>query len=192
MKYQLKIIIGSTRPARKGIFVADWFIAIAKQHPDFEVEVLDLKEINLPFLDEEEHPRLQKYTKAHTKKWSQTIAAADAFVVVTPEYNYSFPAALKNALDFLFAEWAEKPMAFVSYGGLSGGTRAVQELKAIVTTLSIMPLPLAVNIPFFAQHINEDGIFEGNETLVTTANAMLKNLLRWAVALKTMRGQTSI
>nr|WP_294897417.1 NAD(P)H-dependent oxidoreductase [uncultured Pedobacter sp.] len=187
MKYKLKIIVGSTRPGRKGIIIANWFNDIAIQKPEFVVELLDLKEINLPFFDEEEHPRLQKYVKEHTKNWSKKIAEADAFVVVTPEYNYSYPATLKNAFDFLVLEWAEKPMAFVSYGGLSGGTRAVQELKATVTTLGMMPLPQAVNIPFFAQHINTEGIFEGPESLEKSANNVLHNLLRWTEALKGMR-----
>jgi NAD(P)H-dependent FMN reductase len=187
MKYQLKIIVGSTRPGRKGIAIAKWFNELAKQNQAFEVEILDLKEINLPFFDEENHPRLQQYTKEHTKNWSKKIAHADAFVVVTPEYNFSYPATLKNALDFLVSEWAEKPMAFVSYGGLSGGTRAVQELKSTVTTLGMVPLTQAVNIPFFTQHINPDGEFIGTESLEKSANGMLNNLLRWTEALKGMR-----
>lgn len=187
MKYQLKIIIGSTRPSRKGPIVADWFLEIAKQHSDFEIELLDLKEINLPFMDEPEHPRLQKYTKAHTKKWSKTIDSADAFVIVTPEYNYGYPATLKNALDYLSVEWGEKPMAFVSYGGVSGGTRAVQDLKLPVTTLGMMPLPQAVNIPFFTQFINENDVFEANAPLEKSANLMLNSLKKWSKALKNMR-----
>ncbi|MBA6153440.1 NADPH-dependent FMN reductase [Gelidibacter maritimus] len=187
MTYQLKIIIGSTRPSRKGPIVADWFLKIAQQHPNFEVELLDLKEINLPFMDEPEHPRLQKYTKAHTKKWSNTIDSADAFVIVTPEYNYGYPATLKNALDYLSAEWNEKPMAFVSYGGVSGGTRAVQDLKLPVTTLGMMPIPQAVNIPFFTQFINENNVFEANPPLERSATAMLNSLQRWTKALKNMR-----
>ncbi|MEO5790077.1 NAD(P)H-dependent oxidoreductase [Gelidibacter sp.] len=187
MKYQLKIIIGSTRPTRKGPIVADWFLKIAQQHPNFDVELLDLKEINLPFMDEPEHPRLQKYTKAHTKKWSKTIDSADAFVMVTPEYNFSYPATLKNALDYLSVEWSEKPMGFVSYGGVSGGTRAVQELKGPVTALGMMPIPQAVNIPFFTQFINEDDVFEANEPLEKSANLMLNKLQNWSKALKNMR-----
>lgn len=187
MKYQLKIIIGSTRPTRKGPIVADWFLKIAQQHPNFDVELLDLKEINLPFMDEPEHPRLQKYTKAHTKKWSKTIDGADAFVMVTPEYNFSYPATLKNALDYLSVEWSEKPMGFVSYGGVSGGTRAVQELKGPVTALGMMPIPQAVNIPFFTQFINEDDVFEANEPLEKSANLMLNKLQNWSKALKNMR-----
>jgi len=190
MKYQLKIIVGSTRPGRKGITVANWFNELAKERQEFEVEILDLKEINLPFFDEENHPRLQQYANEHTKSWSNKIAHADAFVVVTPEYNFSYPATLKNALDFLAIEWAEKPLAFVSYGGLSGGTRAVQELKSTVTTLGMMPLPQAVNIPFFTQHINTEGDFVGTESLEKSANVMLSNLLRWTEALKGMRDKT--
>lgn len=187
MKYQLKIIIGSTRPTRKGPIVADWFLKIAKQHPDFEVELLDLKEIDLPLMDEPNHPRVQKYTKAHTKKWSKTIDSADAFVIVTPEYNFGYPATLKNALDYLSVEWSDKPMGFVSYGGISGGTRAVQELKLPVTALGMMPIPQAVNIPFFTQFINDNDVFEANETLEKSANVMLAKLQEWAKALKNMR-----
>lgn len=191
MKYQLKIIIGSTRPARKGPIIADWFLKIVHQHSNFEVELLDLKEINLPLLDEPNHPRLQNYTKLHTKEWSKTIASADAFVIITPEYNYGYPATLKNALDYLFVEWGEKPMGFVSYGGISGGTRAVQELKSPVTTLGMMPLPQAVNIPFFTQFINENDVFEANEALENSANLMLTTLVRWTKALKQMREDTA-
>ena len=187
MKYQLKIIIGSTRPVRKGPIIADWFLKIAKQHSHFEVELLDLKEIDLPFLDEQEHPRLQKYTKAHTKKWSKTIDSADAFVIVTPEYNFGYPAALKNALDFLSVEWGEKPMGFVSYGGVSAGTKAVESLKQTITALGMMPLAQAVNIPFFTQFINENDVFEPNEVLEKSADLMLNKLQDWTKALKGMR-----
>lgn len=190
MKYQLKIIIGSTRPTRKGPMVADWFLKIAQQHPNFEVELLDLKEINLPFLDEPDHPRLGNYTKLHTQKWSKTIGSADAFVIVTPEYNYGYPATLKNALDYLVVEWNEKPMGFVSYGGISGGSRAVQELKSPVTTLGMMPLPQAVTIPFFTQYINENDVFEATEVIENSADLMLSTLERWTKALKKMRENT--
>ncbi len=191
MKYKLKVIIGSTRPSRKGPIVADWFLEIAKKHSDFDVELLDLKEINLPFMDELEHPRAQKYANAHTKKWSKTIDSADAFVIVTPEYNFGYPASLKNALDYLSVEWADKPMGFVSYGGVSAGTRAVQELKLPVTTLGMMPLPQAVNIPFFTKFINENGVFEANEPLDRSANVMLNKLQAWAKALKGMRKENN-
>lgn len=187
MKYKLKVIIGSTRPTRKGPIVADWFLKIAKQHSDFDVELLDLKEIDLPLMDEPNHPRLREYTKEHTKKWSKTIDEADAYVFVTPEYNYGRPATIKNAMDYLFEEWQEKPVGFVSYGGVSGGTRAVQELKLTITTLGMMPLPQAVNVPFFTQFINENDVFEANEPLIKSANGMLDKLQNWTKALKGMR-----
>lgn len=187
MKLKLKIIIGSTRPSRKGPVIANWFTEIARQDTNFEVEVLDLKAINLPLFDEAEHPRLQRYQHEHTKKWSKVIAEADAFVMVTPEYNFGYPATLKNAMDFLSVEWEEKPVGFVSYGGVSAGTRAVQDLKLPVTTLGMMPIPQAVNIPFFTQFINDEGLFVGNEALEKSAVGMLNKLKSWADALKGMR-----
>ena len=190
MKYKLKVIVGSTRPGRKGIAVANWFMNVAQEHPEFEVELLDLKEINLPMMDEAEHPRLQKYTHEHTRQWSRLIDEADAFVLVTPEYNYSFPAALKNALDYLYNEWQEKPVAFVSYGGLSGGMRAVQALKLPLTTLGMMPLAQAVNIPFFSKQISEEGIFEANESQGRSAKGMLSTLHRWTKGLAAMRSMS--
>lgn len=185
--YNLKVIIASTRPGRKGPLVADWFINNLKEHKEFEVEVLDLKEIDLPFMDEPEHPRLQHYTKKHTKKWSKTIDSADAYIIVTPEYNYGYPASIKNALDFVYHEWGYKPVAFVSYGGLSGGIRCVQMLKQVVTTLKMMPITEAVNIPFFTKHIAEDGKFKGDEILDKSANTTIKELLRWTATLQEMR-----
>lgn len=187
MKYKLKIIIGSTRPARKGPIVADWFLKIVNEYPDFEIELLDLKEIDLPLMDEPNHPKLRQYTKEHTKKWSRRIDEADAFVLITPEYNYGRPATIKNAMDYLFEEWNEKPVGFVSYGGISGGTRAVQELKLTVTTLGMIPVPQAVNIPFFTRFINDQDVFEANPSLERSANALMIALQRWTKALKTMR-----
>ena len=104
----LQVIVASTRPGRKGIAVAEWVQQVARLHGCFDVELVDLAEINLPVFDEPHHPRLQQYTKPHTKQWSETVERADAFVFVFPEYNHSFPASLKNALDFLSVEWADK------------------------------------------------------------------------------------
>jgi len=118
---RLQIFIVSTRPGRKGEAVARWVDERAREHAKFEVEVVDLKEVNLPLLDEPEHPRLRKYQHDHTKAWSARVSRADAFVFVTPEYNYCSPPSLVNAIDFLFHEWTYKPAVFVSYGGASGG-----------------------------------------------------------------------
>lgn len=184
----LKIIIASTRPGRKGLPVANWFNSIAQKNTAFSTEVLDLAKINLPFFDEANHPTLQKYEHQHTKDWSAMINPADAFVIVTCEYNYSFPAPIKNALDFLYKEWNDKPVGFVSYGGVAGGTRAVQMLKQTVNALKMVPLADNVHIPFIAKMVNDQGVFLNDERLDKSANAMLNELNRWAVVLKGMRG----
>src|SRR5207344_3406118 len=117
--------------------VAAWFEQQATSHGRFDIEVVDLAAVNLPMMNEPEHPRLRKYQHPHTKSWSETISRADAFVFVTPEYNYGTPPSLVNALDYLVHEWAYKPVAFVSYGGVSAGTRSVQMTKQIVTALKM-------------------------------------------------------
>src|SRR3954447_2389920 len=137
----LQIVIASTRPSRKGHAVAAWFEQVARRHGGVAIEVGELAEVNLPMMNEPEHPRLKKYEHAHTKAWSARVAAADAFVFVTPEYNFSPPPALVNALDYLVHEWAYKPVGYVSYGGVSGGLRSVQMNKLVVTALKMMPLP---------------------------------------------------
>ena len=185
--FNLKIIIASTRPGRKGPAVAAWVFDVAKNHEQFNVELLDLAEINLPFLDEPAHPRLRKYEKQHTKDWSAKIDAADAYIVVTCEYNFGFPAPLKNAFDFLYQEWNYKPIAFVSYGGIAGGTRSVQMLKQVVTALKMMPLADSVNIPFFTKYLDEQGKFNADQIQEKALKEMLQELARWTESLKTMR-----
>ena len=185
--YKLKIIVASTRPGRKGPILASWIREVAEGHPQFSVEVLDMADINLPFLDEPHHPRLQKYEHQHTKDWSRMVDEADAFIMVIPEYNFGFSAPLKNALDFLFNEWAHKPVGLVSYGGVSAGTRAVQMLKQVLTALKMMPITESVNIPFFTKHINDEDKFIAEEGLTASAEGMLRELLRWTEALKPMR-----
>src|SRR5438552_9514216 len=144
----LHVIVCSTRKGRVGLGVGQWFVERAKQHGRFDVELIDLLAVNLPMLDEPHHPRLHQYQHAHTKAWSAIVARADAFVFVTPEYNYSAPPALINALDYLYVEWFYKAAAFVSYGGVSGGTRGVQMSKGVVTSLKMMAIPETIAIPF--------------------------------------------
>jgi NAD(P)H-dependent FMN reductase len=184
---QLQVIITSTRPGRVGLPVGEWFADKAREHGGFKVDVLDLAEINLPFMDEPNHPRLKQYIHQHTKDWSAAIEAGDAFVFVMPEYNYGFNAQFKNAVDYLHHEWQHKPVGFVSYGGVSAGTRAVQMAKQVVSTLKAMPLPEAVSIPFVAQFLDEDGRIHANETMDTAATTMLDELLRYAEALAPLR-----
>jgi NAD(P)H-dependent FMN reductase len=184
---KLMIVIGSTRPGRAGISVAEWFIAHARRHGEFDVEVVDLAELNLPMLDEPNHPRLRQYTHQHTRDWSAQVDAADAFVFITPEYNHGYPAALKNAIDYLHWEWSDKPVGFVSYGGVAAGTRALQQLKPVVSVLKLLPVSESVNLPFFTQFIDEDGVLQPNEVMEQSANAMLEELARVDVALAPLR-----
>ena len=184
---KLMIVIASTRPGRVGLPVARWFEQRARAFGGFEVEVADLAQINLPFLDEPNHPRLRQYTQQHTRDWSARVDAADAFVFVMPEYNYGFNAPLKNAIDYLHWEWQYKPVGLVSYGGVSGGTRAAQMAKQVMTTLKMMPLPEAVSIPFVSQFIDDEGAVQANEVMETAATAMLTELRRWVEALRPLR-----
>ncbi|HYB86190.1 MAG TPA: NAD(P)H-dependent oxidoreductase [Streptosporangiaceae bacterium] len=183
----LTIIIGSTRPGRAGAPIAQWFAARAKDHGGFDVNVVDLAEVDLPLLDEPNHPRLRQYTRQHTKDWSAIVDAADAFVFVTPEYNYGYPASLKNAIDYLHHEWQHKPVGFVSYGGVAAGTRAVQQLKQVVTTLRMLPVFDSVSIPFYSQFLGQDGTFQANEVLDQAADTMLDELVRTEAALRPLR-----
>lgn len=184
---KLQIIICSTRPGRIGPSVAKWFFDFAKRHPRFESELVDLKDYNLPLYDEPAHPRLQEYTNEHTKRWSRTVAAADAYVFVTPEYNYCPPPAFVNALNYVYVEWNYKPCGFVSYGGVSGGMRAVQMEKQLVTTLKMMPMVEGVVAPMVSQLLDADGTFKSNELIDASAAKMLDELARWAEALRMMR-----
>jgi len=183
----LTIIVGSTRPGRAGAPIAQWFAARAKDHGGFDVTVVDLAELGLPLLDEPNHPRLGQYTQQHTKDWSAIVDAADAFVIVTPEYNYGYPASVKNAIDYLHREWQHKPVGFVSYGGVAAGTRAVQQLKQVVTTLRMLPVTDSVNIPFYNQFLDSDGVFQPNAVLEQAADAMLDELVRTEAALRPLR-----
>lgn len=183
---KLKIILASTREGRKGPAVAHWIVEAAKAHGAFDVELLDLAEIKLPFMDEPNHPRLKQYTHAHTKAWSATIESADAFIFVMPEYNFGYTAPLKNALDFVFQEWRNKPVGLVSYGGVSGGLRATQLLKPVLTAVQLT-VAGEVPIPFFAKFIGEDGVFTPNEILTKAATGMFGGIERWAKVLEPMR-----
>jgi NAD(P)H-dependent FMN reductase len=184
----LQVVIASTRPARKGDAIGAWFDRIARDHGAFDVELIDLAEVNLPLLDEPDHPRLRTYQQAHTKAWSARVDKADAFVFVTPEYNYSAPPSLINALDYLAHEWAYKPVGFVSYGGVAGGTRAVQMLKLTVTALKMVPLAEAVTLPFFTKFFDAaTGAFAPDETQQKSARTLLDELVRWSSALAALR-----
>lgn len=174
----LLVVIGSTRPGRQGDRWATWFADVAREHSGYDVAVADLREVALPFLDEVNHPRLGRYEHEHTKRWAATVRAADALTFVTPEYNYSFPAPLKNALDFLSAEWKDKPAGVVSYGGLSAGVRAVQHLRMVLGALGMFVPQATVAIPFSQQYLDDEGGVAAPDSAVASARAMLIEMQR--------------
>jgi NAD(P)H-dependent FMN reductase len=187
MALKLHTIIASTRPGRIGPSIAKWFNEYANQHGGFEATLVDLADFNLPIYNEPEHPTRQNYQHDHTKSWSASVKSADAYVFVTPEYNYNPPPALVNALDYVYLEWNYKPAGFVSYGGVSGGLRAAQSAKQIVTTLKMMAIPEGVALPNVYQHLDKDKKFTPNDLMTAGAKTMLDELAKWAGPLKTLR-----
>lgn len=185
--YNLKIILSTVRPSRKGPVIGAWIFEVAKQYGSFNVELLDLGKINLPMMDEVHHPSLRKYEHEHTKKWSASIEEADAFIFVTAEYDFNYPAPLRNALEYLVHEWGYKAAGIVSYGGVSAGTRAANSLKGDLASLKIVTLPEMVNLPFFTQGINDKGELVASEISTKAALNMLKELERWTKGLKLIK-----
>ncbi|MEP9396695.1 NAD(P)H-dependent oxidoreductase [Mesorhizobium sp. KR2-14] len=186
MTHKLHIIIGSTRPGRVGPVFAKWFAGFAREHGKFEPVLVDIAEFELPLFDEPKHPRLGQYENEHTKRWAQTIAEGDAFVFVTPEYNYFIPAPLVNAITYLSAEWRYKPAGFLSYGGVSGGLRAVESAKPLLMVQKVVPIPEGVPVPNYPQLL-VDGEFKPNDLILASATTMLDELDRWTGALKALR-----
>ena len=150
---RIAIIIGSTRPGRKGAAVAKWAYEIAQKRSDAEFELVDIKDFNLPLLDEPMPPIMGQYTHDHTKRWSEKIASFDGYVFVTPEYNHATSAALKNAIDFLYAEWVNKAAGFIGYGGASGA-RAVESLRLIMGELQVATVRAQVGLSMFTDFEN--------------------------------------
>ncbi len=178
----------STRPGRKGPLVARWFEGVARGHGAFDLDPVDLADMGLPLFDEPEHPRLRRYQHEHTKAWSARVEAADAIVFVTPEYNFTTPPSLLNALDYLLTEWAYKPAAFVTYGGVSGGLRALQTTRLMVSNLRMVPLVESVSIPLFTTFIDTDtATFRPDARFEKAATTMLDELRRWTDALRILR-----
>lgn len=188
MPLRLNVIICSTRPGRAGPKVATWFADEARGHGAFDVDLVDLADFDLPIFDEPKHPRLKDYQHEHTRRWSRSVAAADAFVFVTPEYNFFAPPGLVNAVTYLSAEWARKPAALVSYGGISGGLRAVQSEKLLLTSVNCMPIAQSLPVPMFVQMIGEDGAFRPTDAVKAGVKPLLDELAVWAAALKPTRG----
>ncbi|MDO5030655.1 MAG: NAD(P)H-dependent oxidoreductase [Corynebacterium sp.] len=186
-KIRLGLIVGTTRPGRLSAPISQWLLTHLENDGRFDVTVLDLAEINLPLFDEPHHPRLQRYEHDHTKAWSQQVAAQDAFIFMTAEYNHSIPASLKNAIDYLSVEWGNKPASIVSYGGISAGIRAAEHLQSVLGALGMKITPNAVTIPFHFQRIDEAG-FHATDIENQSATNALNDLAEWDRTLRPLRG----
>jgi NAD(P)H-dependent FMN reductase len=183
---RLHVIVASTRPGRVGPVIADWFVGRARALRTFDVHLVDLAEVNLPLLDEPDHPSERRYTKPHTRAWSESVGAADAFTFVMPEYNRGFTAPLKNALDYLDAEWHDKPVGFVSYGMTSGGLRAVEMITPVVSALRMVPVPDLVCV-HLRQRLDADGRLRPDDVMEAAAQRLLAGTARMAGALRVLR-----
>lgn len=180
---RLAILLGSTRDGRFGGTVAQWFRELAEQHPSFSVDVIDLAEVELPTVQSAAHPKAGRYPD-RVQPFARRIAAADAYVLVTPEYNHGYPAALKLALDSVYAEWNAKPASFVTYGGASGGIRAAEQLRQVLAELHVATIRDAVALPFARRSFDEDGALIDEGRVSTAAKTMLDQLAWWGQALR--------
>jgi len=182
---RIAIIIGSTRPGRNGEAVAKWVYKIAQKRTDAEFELVDIKDFNLPLLDEAMPPVMGQYSKPHTKTWAAKIGSFDAYVFVTPEYNHGTSGALKNAIDFLFAEWTNKAAGFVSYGGASGA-RAVEQLRLVLAEVQVATVRNQVLLSMYSDFENFSA-FKPGPTKEQSVDDMLDQLIAWGGALTTLR-----
>ncbi len=182
---KVAIILGSTRPNRNGEAVAKWVYELSKERDDAEFQLIDLKDFDLPLLDEPAPPSMGQYTKPHTRKWAETIASFDAYVFVTPEYNHSTSGALKNAIDYLYKEWNNKSAGFVGYGGV-GGVRAIEHLRLIMAELQIADVRAQVSLSMITDFENYH-VFKPAPSHQRNVHQMLDQVIAWAKVLKLLR-----
>jgi NAD(P)H-dependent FMN reductase len=188
---KIAIILGSTRPGRKGEAVAAWAYEIARKRSDAEFELVDIATFKLPLLDEPVAASfgIAKYTQAHTRAWSVKIASFDGFVFVTPEYNHGVSAALKNAIDFLFDEWGDKAAGFIAYGA-SLGARAVEQLRLVMAAMHGATVTPQVGLSMFTDFENFS-VFKPAAAQEQFVTRMLDHVIAWSGALSVLRtGET--
>jgi NAD(P)H-dependent FMN reductase len=182
---KVAIIIGSTRPGRKAEAVARWVHELAKKRGDAEFELVDIQDFHLPLLDEPVPPSMGQYTKPHTQAWAAKIAAFDAYVFVTPEYNHSTSGALKNAIDYLYKEWTNKAAGFVSYGS-AGGTRAVEQLRLIMGELQVADVRAQVMLSLHTD-FEKYSTFTPAPHHEKSVHTLFDQVIAWGGALKPLR-----
>ncbi|KAA9133852.1 NADPH-dependent FMN reductase [Microbacterium caowuchunii] len=182
---RIAIILGSTRPGRRGKQVADWVLDRAAARTDVEFELVDLADYVLPHLDEPMPAAMGQYMNDHTRAWSERIAGFDGYIFVTPEYNHSTSGVLKNAIDYLYTEWNNKAAALVGYGGV-GGARAIEHLRLVLAELQVATVRQTITLSLMTE-------FEDFTTFTPTAyqsdllNTLFDQLVTWAQALADVR-----
>jgi NAD(P)H-dependent FMN reductase len=182
---RIAIVTGSTRPGRNNEAVAKWVHELARQRQDAEYELIDIRSLDLPLLDEPVPPSMGRYSKPHTKAWAAKVAPLDGFVFVTPEYNHGTSAALKNAIDYLYAEWNNKAAAFVSYGS-AGGARAVEQLRLVLSECQVAHVRAQVMLSLMTDFENFS-TFRPHARHEQELATMLDQLVVWADAMKSVR-----
>jgi NAD(P)H-dependent FMN reductase len=182
---RIGIILGSTRPNRNGAQVANWVLDLASKRTDAEYELVDLRDYPLPHLDEPLPPTLGQYQNDHTKEWAAKIASFDGFVIVTPEYNHSTSGVLKNAIDYLYAEWNNKAVGFVSYGSV-GGARAVEHLRLVAGELQMADVRQQVALSLITEFENYS-VFKPGDYNVPALTILLDQVVAWSAALAPLR-----
>lgn len=187
MAIKIAVILGSTRPGRNGEAVARWVYEIAKKRIDAEFEFVDIKDFNLPLLDEPVPPSQGQYSKEHTKVWSAKIDSFDGYIFVTAEYNHGIPGALKNAIDYLYKEWNNKAAGFVGYGS-AGGVRAVEQLRLVMAELQVADVRAQVAVSIITE-FEDFRIFKPASYQEELVNNMLDQVISWGRALKFLRTQ---
>lgn len=185
----IKIILGTTRPKRFGEQPAHWILEKARQRPDLNVELLDLRDYPMPFFEEPMPPGLAKdgYTHPVVTRWREKIREADGFIIASPEYNHGYPAVLKNALDYVYFAWNRKAVGFVSWGGLGGG-RVVEQLRGVAIELDMVPIRWAVHMVNFWALLDDTGKIN-TDSFEKSGDALIDHLTWWSRALKTARAQ---
>ena len=181
----IAIVTGSTRPGRNNIAVARWAFELAAKRRDASFELVDIADYQLPLLDEPLPPVLGRYSHQHTKRWAAKIASFDGYVFVTPEYNHGTSAALKNAIDYLYAEWNDKAAGFVGYGA-AGGARAVEHLRLVMGNLMVADVTKQVALSLFTDFENMS-VFRPDPRREAELHSMLDQVIAWAGALKILR-----
>jgi NAD(P)H-dependent FMN reductase len=182
---RIAIVVGTTRPGRKAETVARWVHGLAAARGDADFDVLDIDAFDLPLLDEPLPPSMGRYTQPHTRAWSEAVASYDGFVFITPEYNHSMSGSLKNALDFLNSEWANKAAGFVGYG-VAGGTRAIEHLRGVMAELRVATVRASVTLSLFTDFTNFTEFTPGPHQ-VETLEQTIDQVVEWSRALAPLR-----